>query len=356
MLHSLRMGPKKEVQRAPRLTATFWVHIEGVDKQPVLRPGNISNSGLLFDGRFDTQVGALELLHIASRDKLHQVTIMARVVRVDRSFEGALNPRNAVAFKFLPDGPNKRTQLDALVQYMNATGEAQDVQWADLLEVTINDASKRRVPPADLTVARVEFETSQSICLGEKIQLVIPSQDDGAPVFEGYVSKVTDAETKGRYYISVTPITEDPSDARQESITQSNNIITPDDLPIDYDALGHAARHLLTGHLDRIALPSLLTWFEMERMTGELVIEGNERTIFLYLREGAILDIEREAVEDAGACDLESMIGRLFEQTQGQFRFYEKPIERPDRVGVSTTGLLLEHMRQSDEAAQDLVL
>ena len=95
-----------------------------------------------------------------------------------------------------------------------------------------------------------------------------------------------------------------------------------------------------------LILPSLLAFFELERMTGELTLERGEEIARVFLREGRVVDVE-------GSTDAESPRGRLaslISWDSGLFEFAILPVDRPDRVESGTSALLLDIARASDEA------
>lgn len=107
-----------------------------------------------------------------------------------------------------------------------------------------------------------------------------------------------------------------------------------------------AAGHL-QGDLGQLKPPSLLVFFEMERMTGVLRLSHEGQQASLFLKHGRILDVEAPGrVEDPVA-----KVGEVIGWSQGAFSFSFEPVEREDRVKTGTTGLLLEAARVADEAS-----
>jgi uncharacterized protein (TIGR02266 family) len=107
-------------------------------------------------------------------------------------------------------------------------------------------------------------------------------------------------------------------------------------------------RKTLRGDLEQVSLPSLLAFLEMEKKTGVLFIVG-ERAARLYLHEGRPLRVEIDPA--LGAVQLEMML-QLLDWSAGQFEFAIQDVACQDELKTSLTGLLLEHARRRDEAAQ----
>ena len=109
-----------------------------------------------------------------------------------------------------------------------------------------------------------------------------------------------------------------------------------------------APRHL-QGDLAQLRPPSLLVFFEMERMTGVLRLERGKERAALFIKSGRILDVEAPAKVEKPV----ERLGQLLAWDQGSFDFTFEDVEREDRVRTGTTGLLLEAARVADEAARD---
>jgi hypothetical protein len=108
-----------------------------------------------------------------------------------------------------------------------------------------------------------------------------------------------------------------------------------------------STRTHLSGELSRIRLPTLCGLFEMERMTGQLVLRIHGTEERLYLSEGRIVDVEPMAPGE----DRRARIGKLLGAADGTFEFSVEKVDRPDRIGVGTTALLLDLAREEDERA-----
>lgn len=116
--------------------------------------------------------------------------------------------------------------------------------------------------------------------------------------------------------------------------------------PVEAPAPAH--KHL-SGSLDRIRLPTLFALAEMERMSGALDVKQGAHAARLFLREGRILDVEPIPEGSTHRAELSRLCG----WDSGTFEFFMDVIDRPDRVGVPTTALLLDLAREADEAGRD---
>ncbi len=107
----------------------------------------------------------------------------------------------------------------------------------------------------------------------------------------------------------------------------------------------------LVGTLDQVGLPSLLTLLELDRKTGILTLHressGRAESGQIELVQGrchAARITNNDTSVDAEAVYL------LLEWNGGQFEFNQQPIATEDRIGRSTTGLLMEAAQRADEA------
>jgi hypothetical protein len=108
-------------------------------------------------------------------------------------------------------------------------------------------------------------------------------------------------------------------------------------------------RSHLSGELERIKLPTLLSVFEMEKMTGELALQRttgrghDERTLFV--RNGAVIDVEPLGSSLTPRDELH----RVLAWESGRFSFNLTAVDRVDRVATTTMALLLDFARETDE-------
>lgn len=97
-----------------------------------------------------------------------------------------------------------------------------------------------------------------------------------------------------------------------------------------------------TGSLADMGVVDLVQTFEIGRKTGVIKLEG-ERTGSVYFKEGRVTDAE------LGRLRGENAFYRMLNTFEGQFEVSFTPVDRPERIEVSTQGLLMEGMRRLDE-------
>jgi DNA-binding response OmpR family regulator len=104
----------------------------------------------------------------------------------------------------------------------------------------------------------------------------------------------------------------------------------------------------LRGDLAQVSLASVLTFIEMERKTGELVLTGPETVAHLFLKDGRPMRIELDG-ELGGEGELETLY-RVLDWTEAGFELVPRDVADEQLLPVSLTGALLEHARLRDEA------
>lgn len=107
-----------------------------------------------------------------------------------------------------------------------------------------------------------------------------------------------------------------------------------------------------SGAIEDISLASLLVLLEMEQKTGMLVLcrRGSRERCRLFLREGHIV----AAFLDGDASRVHrDLLYEIVGWSAGMFEFKSLPVEMRDEVGASTTHLLMEAMRRSDEQGRE---
>ena len=104
----------------------------------------------------------------------------------------------------------------------------------------------------------------------------------------------------------------------------------------------------LRGRLEQFGLATVLTFLDLERRSGELVVLANDKVGRLWLRRGRVL---RARVEGSRRLN-KSAIYDLLGWERGRFSFTQTDLDGlADEIGAPTTLLLMEAARRVDEAA-----
>ena len=132
--------------------------------------------------------------------------------------------------------------------------------------------------------------------------------------------------------------------------TLVDNPAAPADATEVKPSAGHRPLSALRGALDQLGLSSVLTVLEMERKTGILLCERESCTARLFLRKGRVIRADSDAPPLSGA----AAVYEVLAWRSGSFDFLIGDIGGVDDIQASTTFLLLEGARRTDEANEDL--
>jgi DNA-binding response OmpR family regulator len=105
-------------------------------------------------------------------------------------------------------------------------------------------------------------------------------------------------------------------------------------------------RVVFKGELEHVSSASLLSFLQVEKKTGVLVVVG-ESVVRLFLRQGRLLRAEVEG--DGPRPRGREVVFRVLDWTSGQFELLEEEVEGRDEVGAQISTLLMEHARMVDE-------
>ena len=128
---------------------------------------------------------------------------------------------------------------------------------------------------------------------------------------------------------------------------------TDEELTIRVRRLGRSSRPVsekvvLRGNLPDIGVTTLLSMFEFEQKSGILALFQRDGAARLFLAKGRIVKVEASA--DGEPLD---KVMTVLGWTEGSFEFAACEVVGEDELGRSTSALLIEHARISDERERD---
>jgi hypothetical protein len=372
------MESPPQSRRGARVATAFLVAVDGLDAKPRRRTGDISATGVYFD--MDRDIGAagtVQWLHLESFDSARVLRVMACVVRTVQLSDASGQRVWGAAFEFMPESDEKAVLVQEFVRYVLdlRSPDAGAPRIVERLDARVDD---QKAQVRQLSVSSVVLQTSWAMAPGERVRLDIVAPGMTRRIrLEGRAVRVSPRLTKerrpGGYDIEVEIDQETARPVRLHS-SQSLPAVRPEAAASakasapEPRALGPASdalddllaalilppeeaspprRHHLSGEMSRIRLPSLLSLFEMDRMTGKVSVKRPGGESRIYVSEGRIFDVE----PTVGKTRREALTV-LLGSDDGTFQFTLEPVLRPDRIGVSTTVLLLDLARESDEAGR----
>lgn len=104
---------------------------------------------------------------------------------------------------------------------------------------------------------------------------------------------------------------------------------------------------VVSGTLPDLCLATLLGLFELERRSGVLAVHG-ERSLQLELRDGVVVNCQLDGVPTPAV----QGVREAFRWRTGRFAFRRTQIAAETEPPLSVSALMLEAMRQNDEAAR----
>lgn len=385
----MKAAPGEEARRSSRVTTSFLVAIDGIDDTLVARRGDISATGIYFETSTPVgEPGSVQFLSIASASRAHEIRLMAHVVRT-LVLDDVTGRLFGVALEFMPESEEAAVAVERFVQHVLVAGEPpQGTALSPRLAAhAAGDAGfDDRAVVRQLSVRSMTLETSWSVVPGERLRVEIAAPGrarrvrlegsavrvtprgsaTGKPPYEIEIEFQSEVERPPRHASSMTFAAVRPEEGSSTSyavkpVSKPDSepplapLGAPDEVSQVLDDLFAALIHPpadtrpkrehLSGLLARIRLPTLCALFEMERLSGELTLRSADGEATIFVRDGQLVDV------DGGAADLSprARIGALLAWEEGTFEFAVQPVERADRVGTSTTALLLDLAREDDE-------
>lgn len=377
-----------EARRGARIATRFLVAVEGLDPAPVLRKGDISATGVYFEIDRDVgEVGTVQSLMLMSLDRGRSLRVMAHVVRTVKLSDVAGRKVSGAAFEFMPESDEAAAQVRDFVRRVLSVRK-QGEPISSRLGVRVADAAgpdssrSHDATVQSLSVRSLVLETSWAIQTGEhlRVDIVAPGMTRRLRLDGVAVRVAPKPGTPTRYDIEVAVEQElkrpiridstvamdavriDPAQLSQlEEVTQPgappptegeddvthvlDELLSALILPPEDDSALRRRTHL-SGELSRIRLPTLCTMFEMEKLTGKLTVQRGPTETRAYFHGGRIVDVEPLVKGESRR----SAIARLLAADDGTFDFVVEPVQRPDRLKMTTTALLLDIAREADEA------
>jgi len=355
-----------------RIESDIWVRVIGRDGELIRRTGNISASGFFFEVEdWPGRPGDIVVMEVSSEDQAHSFTTMAKVVRVMNADQARWSTTaQGVSYEFLPSDEATRTAIARTVRHI---AEQHPEQAGELELDDFQRAATEGAYQKDSENARPYIEA------GAQVRLVITAGTGGSTrEVTGVVGDITEsAQTDGatRFWVPVY-LVEDSQNSEVEPATEDNPVesavstewleassgaeslidsmwkdLVPEArsiLEATQSGASSAGMSHLSGNLSQISMPSALWLLDQERLSGELEFRRDGEQVVLFLSEGRVIDAESPNSER----DPREHLSALMKWQDGEFEFRTEDVDRPDRLGVPTQGLLLDLAVASDEAGR----
>jgi hypothetical protein len=338
-------------RRGVRIDAELSVHVVGVDRGAQTRLCNISVSGLYVElAGYVGSTGTVEQVEVGTLDGTLRVSLLAVVVRtvsVDDLWQGKRVA--GVAFEFLLEHARERELLHEIVRSVAGEKLTQKHEFEGLsLDAHVHaEGADRPARVAGLTADAIVIETSWPLERGSNIYLVVESPRHAMPLeVSGVVQHTVRAEER-RYRVEVRVGNRTDGPRAVNDLSTAMNALLSEAVVPDAPSRLHGASADLSGALERVSLPSLVSFLEFERLSGTLSLEQAHGVTVVYISEGRIIDVDGAT----SASDARTLLGRALGASQGTFRLQLGPTSRADRFGTASSALVLDLLRQIDESA-----
>ena len=104
----------------------------------------------------------------------------------------------------------------------------------------------------------------------------------------------------------------------------------------------------MRGRLEQFGLATVLTFLDLERRSGQILVVCGDRVGRVWLRSGRVISARIEGSRRVNR----AAIYELLSWTSGRFAFSQEDTSRAvDEMSAPTTLLLVEAARRADEAA-----
>lgn len=337
-----------ERRRTPRVRASLEVQVGGVENRATLRHGDLSLTGLFVDANLAVDPGAVHALKIRTRDKELRVEVPGRVVRVLKSddlLEGTVI--SGIAFEFLFYEAGKREEIAAMLLHVTrgelGSGEV-ETGHAVTARLSKEDGSSEDARVDAVSLGGLSIETDWQLRKGEKIRVELPTPEGGSVKVEGCAVRSRRSKS-GTFRTRIELASQSLPDGVDRSVHGVHDALTKvvEAAVAPTSEIAPTRKEHLSGDLAMLGVPSLLSLAGIEQMTGVLRVDGG--AVEVFLQAGRVMD----AVDGSGAAP-RAVLGALCRRDQGSFALTLEPVDRPDRLGASTTALLLDLAREQDEA------
>ncbi|MDH5491764.1 MAG: response regulator [Myxococcales bacterium] len=355
-----------------RVAAVFKVRYESLDDLVVAYTEDVSRGGVYLRSETFLPVGAVVRIKLSLPKGAGEVEAIARVAYVlDAKKAAERGKRPGMGMQFLDVGG--RPVAEQIAEHLELQARAElelppAQQAARILVVDDNEAYRKQAEAAMRAAGHHVISAENGVqALGRALQtppdLVL--SDVQMPAMDGWqLVRVLRSRPSlaNLAVIFVTTLSGDEERLLGYRMGVDDYIpkpYDPEELTIRVQRVLDRARayprslnegKVLRGDLSQVALPSLLSFLEMERRTGLLLLVRDDAVASIYLNQGHVVRVLLP-----NAADERPALERLFEVldwNSGRFELAEAEVHEEDEVGMPTSHALMEHARRKDEAGR----
>jgi hypothetical protein len=341
---------QSEHNRAPRVSARFFVRVLGVDARATLRAGNISMTGAYFET--DTapgEVGQVERIEVKSMDGSASVVVPAVIIRLSHTRDlWAGEQVVATAWQFLPDNEEVNQAIGLLVRDIAASalaasdGTIEGGRLPASVDVDVGGAVTAQI--RSLEPNGVSLLTSWPVEAGARVHITINERGDVDPVSIDGVVESNQVVEPGRTFRIDVRTTGDTQGSRHHAHAVTKMV---DAIVSRESERSLRAASALAGDLSRVPLTSVLAFIEWEQWTGALSLHRADDHAKLLFALGRPVDI----AASFGARTPQLALRTVLTWNDGRFSLALDPgaATVDDVMQTTVRALLLDLAREDDE-------
>ena len=355
----------------PRVEAAFRVQYSTIDQLVVAYSSDLSKGGVFLCTQTFLPLNAVVRLQLDLPEDGGEIPVICRVVYVRDEAAAARTGKPAgMGLEFLDLTDDCSVRIEKFIAERPPRLSQRPTLPRDALRVLIVDDDRLSLEAAAVPFRQrgdtVETATNGldalAACLKEPPDLIL--SDVQMPKMDGwqlvrmvrarpslssipfiFFTELTGEDERLRaYQLGVDDFVAKP--ARPEILlTRVDRIVAR----LQQGTQTHVQQKTLRGDLEQVSLPSVLSFLELERKTGILLLVG-AATARVFILEGRPLRAELQG--STNVLSPRALMNTLFGWKAGQFEFAAGEVNCEDELQASLTALLLEHARLTDEDAR----
>ncbi len=342
----------EERRRAARFETSLRLEIAEVLEHPRLVRANLSASGVFVEIDQDPgQLGMVRALQLTTEDRSVSVNLMGQVARIV-SYDDLAQGRviAGAAFEFLVQADSQRDAIERLLRAVADVRILHSPQAgiACRIDARLADrpGSATGAVVTRMALREIAIETTSPVGVGEQVRVEIRLPSQRTIDLSGRA--MSSHRIKGDRYQVEVHLDSDQAPPAPERAAEKAAIDAGLDGVLSEVTSWREREHRqrsahLSGELSQVPLTSLLSFLEMERVSGILEIDRDGQLARIFVRDGRLVDLEPRP--ESPAPWLESAL----QWKHGAFEFRFEKVDRSDTIQMPTSVLLVELARSQDE-------
>ncbi len=352
-----------------RVEAPFRVTYQSVDELVVAFSTDISQGGMFIATERLLPSGGVVRLRLELPNDGPVIAIIARVAYVRGPAEASLKDlRSGMGVEFLhvDGGPIQRQLADYLTHQLDETQVEEEGPPAEILIVDDDNTYRDRIASAMIACGhQIRTATNGLDGLGSALReppdLIL--SDVQMPSMDGWqlLRMVRSRQTLTNIpFVFLTTLSGDDERLKGYQLGVDDYIAKPFK---DAELKARVSKVLsrvrrrpraaaeskaLRGDLSQVALPSILSFIEMERRSGALLLVNDQQLATVHIRDGAPARVDLPPELDDSIQGIERLY-HVLDWSTGRFEFTPSTLPIADELNVTSSFAVLEHARRTDE-------